>query len=414
MTTNNLTDKSFQDCINLINSLDSITETYSEAKPCRFNEKGEVTSLKFGVDEKKVSHFLNEILIDGLIKIIADSNNQELVSKFYKTLQNVYGKLESQRFGFSDNVKNLLEQIRSSFYTALPNGNNTKNEIEHNIQIIENRNKNNKENNKYTVERKTRKDAISENLFKIALLVLAGILYLLWGGKVLIAYLSILCLGLTIGIFQQLRNKPKKIKRKVADSKIPKKTSIIPAVTKTEKLTKRQEIIQISIQFGDVIYESFITSFNQDANNFGLVTKFECEMYAFFLCDMFSFGHHKSESLRAKLIEEYFQEDVLKRYANIVQGKEADEAIQYRLQAYFEQYKSFRNELSTSNKTKNNLEKYLLFLLENTKGIKIIHKTYPISIGNAFEKTISTVTFLDKYKNNLEDVINKINLIFKN
>lgn len=183
--------KTIQDCIEIIDLLGNIHEKYTIAKPARFDEQGNSQSLHISFDEEKICSFLKQVVNNGFISKIANSDNQELISKFYKSLQNIYEILQRQVGGISKDSENVLIKMRSSFCSELPADNITKAEIEQNIQKIEKRRIEVEERNRIAEQEESRKQQRNRNIVKVILFLLAGVLYLAWGEKISIAYLIV-------------------------------------------------------------------------------------------------------------------------------------------------------------------------------------------------------------------------------
>ncbi|MGQ1911226.1 hypothetical protein ACT3CE_15750 [Marinifilum sp. RC60d5] len=315
-TSNQTDEESLQECFKLIQSLSSITETYSEIEACHFNEKGEATRFQETINVEKASHFFKDVLTGDTIKTIANSKKQDLISDFYKTLQEVLYKIETSR-GSIDGLPDLLKQIRNSFCIALPDGNKTK--IENNIQIIQEQ-EINKRNN-----------------------------------------------------VQKSNNQPLKA------NAVKNNRSYLP-----------NEIIDIAFKIGAQTYSNFLTSFKANAKDYGKVSKFEIDLYSFFICDMLSYSVYKSEKLRAEILNTFLRR-INDKYTVLLSGNSS--VIKIRLEKYFKTYTMILNQSSENNGFKS-IEEQLLYVLLNTSQETQIQENYAPKPQDMFEKMTNTKRFI--------------------
>ncbi|MDM8160831.1 hypothetical protein QUH73_13490 [Labilibaculum sp. K2S] len=410
-TTSNTND--INDYYDLIDSLKSLIENNKQSSGGHISEtsdgRGHMTPIRTGIDNIAVSELLNEVLIGGQIKKIAHSENKKLISSFYQTLQDLYIELEKLSFGFTPEIKVLLEQIRSSFAHALPNEDLTKKEIEDNIKIIHNREQDNRDKNILNEENRKIKEIITGNITKISILLLGVALCYLWGKTMLLIYVLIICIGLLVGIISQLRNKPKRpnAKKTKSSENTPPKTRI----QKTKENNHRQkadskkngvrtenknsrflpnEIINIAFKIGEQTYSNFLTSFKSNKNDYGLVSKLEVDLYSFFICDMLSYSIHKNEKLRAVVLNTFLRR-ISDKYSVLLNGNSS--VIKVRLEDYFKTYKMIRNQSIVNNGFKS-LEEQLLYVLQNTEQETQIQERYAPIPQNAFEKMNNTKMFM--------------------
>lgn len=411
----NCSDKeSFQDCFTLIRNLDSISNIYGEAKPSRFDENGQVSSFYITINVDEASLFLNDVLIGGQVKRIAESNNQVLISDFYKTLQKVYTEVENSRI-YSNILQGLLMQIRDSFCKALPANNKTKIEIENNVQIISERGKNINADNKITEKPQKAKEIITDNIVKISVLLFGLALCYMWGKTILLIYVLIICLGLLAGVFSQLKNRSKKIeKTKGTDNTQPKvqpqKKEVnhnrpksdfhqkVAIARKDNNSSLPNEIINISFKIGEQVYSNFLTSFKINKDDYGVVSKLEADLYSFFICDMLSYSIYKNEKLRADILNAFLIR-INDKYTFLVSGN--INLIKARLENYFKTYKSILDKSSETNGFKS-IEQHLLYILLNTSKQTQIQEDYIFRPNDMFERVISTKRFLMRHNEYLK------------
>jgi hypothetical protein len=226
-------------CNDLIDLLESLVKKYKETTGGQISTRPDgrvhMSPIRAGINEKKVIEVLSEVLIEGKVKKIAESENQMLISKFYVTLQNLYIDLEKLSFGFTDEIKILLKLIRNSFAKTLPKGNITKAEIEKNIQIIHNqeiikyeKQKLQKEEYKFQEEEKQIKEIINDNIIKIVVLLLGFALCYFFGTTVLLIYVTVICIVLFAGIISQLNIRSKNRKDKKLRNQTSNQSKIFP------------------------------------------------------------------------------------------------------------------------------------------------------------------------------------------
>lgn len=251
--------KTIQDCIEIIDLLGNIHEKYTIAKPARFDEQGNPQSLHISFDEEKICSFLNQVVTNGFISKIANSDNQELISKFYKTLQNLYEVLQRQIGGISKGSEDILIEMRSTLYTELPADNITKAEIEQNIQKIEKRRIEVEERNRIAEQEESRKQQRNRNIVKVLLFLLAGIIYLVWGEKIAIAYLIVYFLFFCIRQINKIRKRKiatdgKDVKtRKAVSNKQTSKETLLLELDKAEKELHNDSFVLIKVYFEKAI-----------------------------------------------------------------------------------------------------------------------------------------------------------------
>ena len=110
-TTSNTND--FNDCYEVISLLETLVDTHAEKSGGEVNINSDGSKIHISptstyINRAKVTEVLNEILIGGLIREIGCSGNQKLISKFYKTLQNLYADLEQLGYRYTDEeLKNI-------------------------------------------------------------------------------------------------------------------------------------------------------------------------------------------------------------------------------------------------------------------------------------------------------------------
>lgn len=246
MDSDNNKTKTIQDCIEIIDLLGNIHEKYTIVKPARFDEQGNSQSLHVSFDEEKICSFLNQVVNNGFISKIANLDNQELISKFYKSLQNLYEILQRQVGGISKDSENILIEMRSAFCTELPADNNTKAEIEQNIQKIEKRRIEIDEKNRIAKQEVAKKQQRNRNIVKVILFLLAGVLYIVWGEKISIGYLIVYFFVFGVRQINKLRKK-----RKIKATSDIKDTDIqVPKIKK--EATKEQTSKEVLISALDI------------------------------------------------------------------------------------------------------------------------------------------------------------------
>ncbi|GEM_PF-3486964 len=204
---NNSENDSLLDCFELIQDLESISTTYLILVPCSFDQDGREKGLYYtSIDDEKASIFLNEVLICGQIKRIADSNNHNLISKFYKAVQIAQSEVNKCRYP-SKSLQNLITQIRDSFYQALPYDNITKIEIEKNIQIEQEKEKNKNMDNPYAniFEIHRIKRDLSDRVAMIFIITFGVLLCFLFGKIIFLIYSLIISFLLLPSLISQIK-----------------------------------------------------------------------------------------------------------------------------------------------------------------------------------------------------------------